>query len=94
MRWLTAIIIKLGRWIVPSLLCAYFTTERGEQHRESDRIRWWNFKVGTEATKSKVDDAVAEYLRARFNFHDSPDVKAHQALLDKINMSQFTREKS
>ena len=84
MSWLTAILIKLGKWIVPSLLCAYFTTARGEQHRESDRQRWWNFHEQALLTKGKVDDAIAEYLRARFNFHDSPDVKAHQALLSKF----------
>jgi len=92
MNWLESLIVKLGRWVAPALICGWFTAERGEKHREADRLRWWRFKEQALHTKGKVDDSIAEYLRARFNYHDSPDTKLHQKMLDKINLSQYSGE--
>lgn len=76
MGWVASILVSVAKRIAPAAVCWYCTEARGEQHRESDRLRWWGFKQRAEGTKTKADDAIAVYLQARFNFHDSPDAKA------------------
>ncbi len=88
MSWLVSIVIGIGRRLAPALVCAYFTQTRGEQHRESDRRRWWTFAQRSRLSTSKVDDALAAYLQARMNYHDSPDVKAAKTLLEQAGVGQ------
>jgi hypothetical protein len=76
MAWLGSISLAILKRVAPALVVWYFTQARGEQHRESDRLRWWGFKQRSELTKTKADDALAVYLQARFSFHDSPEAKA------------------
>jgi len=76
MGWFASIGLAVLKRVAPALVCWYFTQARGEQHRESDRLRWWGFKQRSETTKTKADDALATYLQARCNFHDSPEAKA------------------
>ena len=76
MGWLGSIGLAVLKRVAPALVIWYCTKARGEQHRECDRLRWWGFKVRSELTKTKADDALAIYLQARCNFHDSPEAKA------------------
>ena len=86
MSWLGSVAIGLGKRLVPSVICWYFTQARGEQHRESDRQRWWTFSESARQTKSKADDALAAYLKARFNYHDSPEVKASKQVAARAGL--------
>lgn len=86
MTWLTSILIGVGKRLAPALVCAYFTEERGNIHRESDRGRWWRFAESAKASKTKADDAVAAYIKARFNFHDSPDTKRARAMAERAGI--------
>jgi len=86
MTWLGAIGIGILKRLAPAIVCAYCTAERGEGHREGDRQRWWKFSESAKASKTKADDAIAAYLRARFNFHDSPETKANKKLAEKAGL--------
>lgn len=89
MNWLCSILVAVGKRLVPSMIVWYFTQARGEAHRESDRLKWWRFNQRAETTKTKADDALSVYLKARCNFHDSPEAKANRKL---IEMSQADLE--
>jgi hypothetical protein len=67
----------------------WFTEQRGLQARERDRVRWWNWHCKALASKTKADDCVAAYLKARFNFHDSPDVKDNKERMAKLGLGHF-----
>jgi len=83
---LGSIAVSLAKRLVPSLVCAYFTRERGEAHREGDRLRWWGFSERAKQTKTKADDCIAVYLKARCNFHDSPETKANATLTERARL--------
>lgn len=86
MNWVGAIFVGLGKRLVPWAIIAYFTTKRGEEHREADRRLWWKFAESARVSKGKADDAVAAYLKARFNYHDSPEEKAHKKFLENAGV--------
>lgn len=88
MGWLGSIALSILKRVAPALVIWYCTKARGEQHRESDRLRWWGFKQRAETTKTKADDALAVYLQARFNFHDSPEVKASKIAMDAVEATR------
>lgn len=78
--------IGIVKKLAPAVVIAYFTKERGEQHRESDRQRWWAFTCKAAASPGKADDAIATYLQARFNFHDSPEDKRAKDIARKAGV--------
>lgn len=90
MGWLISILVSIAKRIVPKLVIWYFTEERGLAHRESDRAKCWALKEAAEQSKTKADDALATYLQARFNFHQSPEAKAAKVgeILD-INRAKY-----
>ena len=85
-----SILIAVGKRLLPTLVIGYFTKERGECHRASDRERWWKFAQRAKLSPGKADDAIATYLQARFNFHDSPEAKASKDMAMRAGLLHDT----
>lgn len=84
--WIASCLLSALKLLGESAVAWYCTAERGEAQRERDRLIWWKFREKATVSAGKSDDLIAEYLRARFNFHDSPDTKASKQLAEKAGL--------
>ncbi|MFH0981904.1 MAG: hypothetical protein V2A79_10225 [Planctomycetota bacterium] len=85
-QWLATLMLGALRLAGERMVAWWCTEQRGLEARARDRELWWRFKVKAEGTETPADNLIAGYLRARFNFHDSPLEKLHKDMMARTGL--------